>query len=146
MKKWRVLDKNDKENVKARKERIQNEFWTKLELRVDMPKTGGSGSTNDGNTSRRAFLNHEKFSEGTGIDVEVIFRLKIILICLSCQFPLQPEKFEAYCFETAQTAQFIQNLYEWCPMTPTVHKSPYSFKRNNAKYVASGWLFLRGCC
>lgn len=119
IKKWRVTDSDDKENVKSRKERIQNEFWSKLGLRVDMPKVGGFGSTNDGNTSRRAFLDHEKFSEITGIDLQVIFRLKIILISLSCQFPLQLEKFEKYCFETAQR---IQNIYDWCPMTPTVHK------------------------
>lgn len=119
VKKWRICDIGDKENVKARKKRIQDDFWSMLGLRVDMPKVGGFGSTNDGNTSRRAFSEYENFSEITGLDIEVIFRLKIILICLQCQFPLQLDKFETYCFETAQR---IQNIYYWCPMTPTVHK------------------------
>jgi len=36
-------------------------------LLVDMPKTGGSGSTNDGNTARRAFNSPKRFSKITGI-------------------------------------------------------------------------------
>ena len=44
-------------------------------LLVDIPKIGGSGSTNDGNTARRAFDNAKLFSEITGVDLELIERL-----------------------------------------------------------------------
>lgn len=39
-----------------------------LGLLVDIPKLGGFGSTNDENTSRREFLDHEKMSMITGVD------------------------------------------------------------------------------
>lgn len=98
---------------------MQNDFWKKLGLRVDMPRIGCSGSTNDGNTARRAFAEHEIFSEITGVDKDIIFRFKIILICLSCQFEINLEKFELYCFETVKV---FQERYPWLPMTSTVHK------------------------
>lgn len=119
IKKWQIREYDDKEAVKKKKADVQNSFWTELGLRVDLPKIGGCGTTNDGNTSRRAFAEHEKFAKITGVDQELIFRLKIILICLSCQFPLNLEKFEKHCF---QTAECIQTKYPWLPMTPTVHK------------------------
>ena len=40
---------------KTTKGKIQKEFRERLGLLVDMPKTCGSGTSNDGNTSRRAF-------------------------------------------------------------------------------------------
>lgn len=119
IKKWQIREEKDRENVSKRKQKIQNEFWTELGLRVDFPKVGGFGSTNDGNTSRRAFTNYKKFARITGVDEVLIFRLHIILICLTCQFPLELDKFEQYCFETAR---HLQSNYEWLPMTPTVHK------------------------
>ena len=47
---------------------MQEEFKTKLGLLVDFPKTSGSGTSNDGNTSRRAFEKSEIFSSITGVD------------------------------------------------------------------------------
>lgn len=88
-------------------------------MRVDLPKIGGFGSSNDGNTARRAFEHHSVFSEIVGIDESLIFHLKIILITLSCQFPINLEKFEKFCFEAAS---IIQTKYAWLPMTATVHK------------------------
>lgn len=119
VKKWQIRSDEDKDAIKKRKEYIQNEFWKELSLRVDVPKAGGCGSTNDGNTSRRAFTEYDKFSKILGVDTELIFRMRIILICLSCQFSLNLDKFEEYCF---QTGQLYQSKYPWLPMTPTVHK------------------------
>ena len=119
VKKWQTRSDEDKDAIKKRKEYIQNEFWKELSLRVDVPKAGGCGSTNDGNTSRRAFTEYDKFSKVLGVDTELIFRMRIILICLSCQLSLNLDKFEEYCF---QTGQLYQSKYPWLPMTPTVHK------------------------
>lgn len=119
VKKWQIREQNDKVEVAKRRKEIQKQFWEKLGLRVDMPKVGGCGNTNDGNTARRAFENHKLFSEITGIDENLVFRLKIILISLACQFPLNIEKFEIFCFETAD---IIMTKYPWLPMKPTVHK------------------------
>lgn len=90
-----------------------------MSLKVDQPKTGGFGNTNDGNTARRAFADHAIFSEIVDIDVELIYSLKIILITICCQFPLNTQKFQAFCHNTAQ---MIQIKYPWLPMTATVHK------------------------
>jgi len=55
-----------------------------LSLKVDQPKVGGFGSTNDGNTAQRAFFNHIAFSNITGIDEPLNTNQKTIWICLSC--------------------------------------------------------------
>lgn len=41
----------------GRKKLIQQILWEKMGLIVDKPKIGGYGTTNDGNTARRAFEN-----------------------------------------------------------------------------------------
>nr|XP_036669892.1 uncharacterized protein LOC118877083 isoform X2 [Drosophila suzukii] len=109
----------DKQAMLKRKASIQEMFWAKLALKVDKPKQGGFGNTNTGNTARRAFANFKKFSEITGVDQQIIYNLRIILICLSCQLPINLEKFEAYCH---QTGEMIVDSYPWLPMTPTLHK------------------------
>jgi len=96
---------------------MQDKFLEELGLQVDKPKVGGFGSTNDGNTSRRAFNDHAKFFEITGVDKDLIYNLKIILICLSCQLSLNLKSFEIFCF---QTAKIITEKYPWCSMTATV--------------------------
>ena len=37
-------------------------------LRVDEPRAGGSGNSNDGNTARRAFRSPADFAACTGVD------------------------------------------------------------------------------
>lgn len=113
-------------------------LWKELGLRVDMPKIGGFGSTNDGNTARRAFTNCEVFSEITGVDQNLIMRLKTILICLSSKFKVDSDKFQAFCFATAE---LLQKMYPWLPLTPTVHKELIHSKEiiNNSTH-ALGFL------
>ena len=67
-----------KESVKERKTIIQRRFREELSLFVDMSKQG-FGNTNDGNTARRAFEQLNTFSEITGVDVDIISRLKTVL-------------------------------------------------------------------
>ena len=69
---------------------------------MDKPKVGGFGSTNDGNSSRRAFKNVKKFSEITNVDEELIKKFETFLICISSQYQINLDKFEKYCFDTAK--------------------------------------------
>jgi len=54
VKKW-LIRKQDQEKVQQRKHLIQEKFRKEMGLLVDVPKPGGSGTTNDGNTSRLFF-------------------------------------------------------------------------------------------
>ena len=87
-------------------------------LLVDIPKAG-FGNTNDGNTSRRFFAEPEKSSLITGVDVRLIKKCKIILEALSSGHKIDIKKFETFAEETAK---LYVDLYEWHPMTPTMHK------------------------
>lgn len=119
VKKWNVrLSVEEKQTVEDRKKEIQNQFKEKLGLLVDIPKAN-FGNTNDGNTSRRFFENHELSSEITGIDKNLIYRLKVILDTLCCGYKIDVEGFDRYCDETAQ---LYVSLYNFYPMSPTLHK------------------------
>lgn len=82
VKKWQLRVESENAIVKQRKSEIQEDFRLKMDLHVDLPKAG-TGNTNDGNTSRRAFANHELTAEITEVDVNLIYRLKVILETLS---------------------------------------------------------------
>lgn len=118
VKKWQLRTEMEKAAVKQRKMKIQDDFRLKMGLIVDVPKAG-YGNTNDGNTSRRFFGNHELAAEITGIDENFIHRLKIILEVLSSGHKVNVEKFSIYAKETAEL--YVQ-LFPWHPMTPTMHK------------------------
>lgn len=104
--------------LKERKIQIQNAFREKLGLIVDIPKPG-FGTSNDGNTARRFFKHSSVSADITGIDHQLIERFSIILQTLSCEYHLNFEKFENYCYETAE---LYINLYDWYYMPPSVHK------------------------
>jgi hypothetical protein len=118
IKKYKAKTNDEKLSVKLRKKEVQLNFRERLSLSVDMPKAG-FGNSNDGNTSRRAFKNHEVFSEITKVDCDVIKRLHNILITISCGYPIRINELEIYCTETAK---LIVCLYAWYVMPPTVHK------------------------
>lgn len=119
LKKWQIRGTQDKQLVAEKKKVIQNEFWLKMGLHVDKPKANGSGTTNDGNTARRAFSRTECFAKITGIDVHFLEHLHTILIALSAEFELDSEKLRAYCNETAE---IFFSQYEWYCMSATLHK------------------------
>lgn len=118
VKKWHLRNEADKIIVNERKKVIQEKFKNEIGLLVDVPKAG-FGNTNDGNTSRRFFSNPELAAEITGIDFNLIYRLKIILEVISSGHKVHLHKFADYCFDTAKV---YVNLYPWHPMTPTMHK------------------------
>lgn len=119
VKKYRGRRTEDEKKIEREKKlEIQTRFRNETGLLVDMPKTN-FGNTNDGNTSRRFFEDPKLASEITGIDYELIFRLKVILEAISSGYSISTEKFNKYAEETAQ---LYVKLYPWHPMTPTLHK------------------------
>ena len=104
--------------VKARKLDIQTRYRNETGLLVDMPKVN-FGNTNDGNTSRRFFEDPKLTSEITGVNYDLIYRLKVILETISSGHMIDTEKYDQYALETARL--YIE-LYPWHPMTPQCNK------------------------
>ena len=73
-----AVRKADQPALNERKLVIQQKFREKLNLLVDQAKQG-FGNSNTGNVARRAFENAETFSEITGVNLDVILRLRTIL-------------------------------------------------------------------
>lgn len=103
----------------TRKAAVQNKMWKSLGLRIDYPSPCGSGSSNDGNTARRAFQNHKEFVNILELDETLIFHFKSLLLTLSHSFPIDKEKFGAYC---TKTFNLYVEKYSWYYMSPTLHK------------------------
>lgn len=118
IKKWQARTDAEKQSVNSTKKKIQASFKSEMGLLVDIPSSKG-GNTNDGNTSRRFFNDPKKASQITGINVELIRRLSIILGAITSGYSIDAEKYSAYAFETAE---LYVNLYGWYPMSPTMHK------------------------
>ncbi|XP_045509227.1 uncharacterized protein LOC123704774 [Colias croceus] len=107
----KLLEQNKKKD-------IQERFRTETGLLVDMPKAN-FGNTNDGNTSRRFFEDTELAAEITGINHELIHRLKVIIEAISCGYNIDVAKYDSYALDTAKL--YVEQ-YGWHPMTPTMHK------------------------
>lgn len=94
-------------------------MWEKFGLKVDKPKSGGGGTSNDGNTARRAFNNTELFADSIGLNRQILSNFKTILTALSCYLPINERRFEKLC---SSTAELYINCYPWYPMPSIVHK------------------------
>src|SRR5262249_22588312 len=68
IKKWQMRTADEKAEFAKRKKEVQVILWEKLALQVDKPKPGGSGTTNDGNTARRAFESPDSFANYLSLD------------------------------------------------------------------------------
>ena len=62
---WRADYPHHKEAIKQRKAEAKQRFRELMGLVVDQSKSGGSGSSNDGNMARRAFRDVDQLSEVT---------------------------------------------------------------------------------
>lgn len=118
LKVWRV-EKENKEEFKRRKKELQDKFRTLMGLLIDIPKSGGSGTSNDGNTARRFFANPALSASITGLDEGLIRRFAVILNTLACGYKVNADLFDAYAFDTAK---LYVKLYSWYKMPPSVHK------------------------
>jgi hypothetical protein len=116
--KWQARSDEDKKVVSEKEQIIQKSFKEEMGLLVDIPKAG-FGNTNDGNTSRRFFAEPEVSARITGLDVTLIRRFKVIIETISSGFSINLEKFSSYLTETAHLYVL---LYNWHPMSPTIHK------------------------
>lgn len=96
---------------------VQNVIWEKLGLKADKPKSGGSSTSNDGNTARRVFKN--LFADCLNLDCQLIHKFKTILIALSCQLPLDSNHFEKL---SHATAELYIKCYPWYLMPSIVLK------------------------
>jgi len=119
LKVWQVRGEKNKELMKKRKVEIHNRLRENMGLIVDVPIAGGSGTSNTGNTARRAFKDYDKFARCLDIDKELVKKFQILLISLTCQLPIDPILFGKYCLETAQ---LYVKLYSWFYMPASIHK------------------------
>lgn len=87
-------------------------------LSIDVVRQG-SGTSNDGNTARRFFQDPKFASETTGVDERLIHRFAVILVTMASGRKIDSDRFQAYCFETAE---LFVSLYEWFYMPAVVHK------------------------
>lgn len=108
-----------KQSALERKYMVQARLFKEMGLRVDFVRQGGAGSSNDGNTARRAFRDHKKFADILEIDADLVKRLRIVLVTISHNLTVNPDAFEEYCRRT--TERYI-DLYGWYKMSPTMHK------------------------
>lgn len=118
IKKWAITTDEHKEEIKNRKMEIQKKFKDEMGLIIDRPKPG-FGTSNDGNTARRFFKNHEKSATITGLDDELLKRFYIILTTLSSGYEINVDKFESY---VQDTRTLYLSTYSWYYMPVTIHK------------------------
>ena len=83
-------------------------------LLVDTPRTGGSGTSNTGNTARKAFQNAEILS----IDPELIHRIHLMLIAVNADILLDLNSLREY---GRQTAELWVNKYPHFCMPVSLH-------------------------
>nr|XP_012556419.1 uncharacterized protein LOC105844382 [Hydra vulgaris] len=108
--KWQSRAIEDKENVMQVKKRIQTEFMNQMGLVVDFPKSGGSGTSNDGNTARRAFANYQSTAKILKVDETLLFYFYIILVTLSSGFEIDTVKFKEFCITALK---LYMSKYSW---------------------------------
>lgn len=118
LKKYMIRQPTDKESVANRKKDIQMRFKNEMGLIIDGVKPG-YGTTNDGNTARRFFMNYSKSAQITGLEEEVIKSFYIILSVLSSGFEINLHAFQGFLQETRD--KYLK-FYDWYPMPVSVHK------------------------
>lgn len=88
-------------------------------LIVDVPKPVYGNTDNNGNTSRRYFADNELVSKITGIDMNLIYRIKVILDILSSGYKINLNMFSVY---TKKISKLYVQHYSWHLMTRTMYK------------------------
>lgn len=119
IKKWQVRSKEEKELLSTKKMYIQAQFREKMGLVIDKPRSGGSGTSNDGNTARKFFKNSTVSAQITNINKNLIDRCCTILSCLSSGYNINKTKFKEFAL---QTARQLVHEYPWYNLPASVHK------------------------
>lgn len=90
---WAVVGDERKAAVKRRKQEIQDQFRQQTGLTVDCVRSG-TGTTNDGNTARRAFADPAALSRITGVSQQLIERFAAVLAAINSYDEIDPAKFD----------------------------------------------------
>lgn len=107
-------------------------------LIVDVTKLG-FGNTNDGNTSRRFFMDPDLAAEITGLDFHLIYRFKVIIQTISSGHRIHIKNFAEYTMDTAK-------LYIQLSM---VSNGAYYAQNSNAQFyyyrkrLTAYWAIIR---
>lgn len=88
-------------------------------LIVDKPKSGGSGTSNNGNTAREFFNNSGLSAQITGLDRDLIERCATILQALNSGYNINVAKFNTFALDVAKE---LTTTYSWYYLPATVHK------------------------
>lgn len=118
---WRVQGTEKQAILDARKRNIVSTIKQEMGLLIDMPKQGGAGTTNDGNTARRVFSDkwRKRFAEIIGIEEWLVNGLHTILVVISSGYHINSNKFDSFCKDLLQ--MYIAQ-YNWYYLPVTVHK------------------------
>ena len=81
---------------------------------IDLPRSGGSGESNNGNTALRLFKNPEQTAAIIVVEVHLIKKY-VVLCTMSSGFMIDGDKLKNYCLATAQL--FVQH-YPWYNIIP----------------------------
>ena len=118
VKKWVLRSDTDKEKVKAKKNLIQSRFRNEVGLVIDIPRSGGSGSSNNGNTARRFFRNAEQTAAIINVDVHLIKRIYVVLCTLSSGFMIDADKLKGLMLRNStafyKTLSLVTTCYRAC--------------------------------
>ncbi|KAL4714695.1 hypothetical protein ACJJTC_012612 [Scirpophaga incertulas] len=98
---------------------VLSQFRERLDLIVDKSRSGGSGTSNDGNTARKFFLNSAASAEITGLNKALIDRCCVILQTLSSGHKINESKFKDYALQTAYS---LVEEYPWYSFPASVYK------------------------
>ncbi|KAJ8665867.1 hypothetical protein QAD02_007529 [Eretmocerus hayati] len=103
----------------AQKLVIQKELYDETGLSVNIVKNG-SGTTNDGNTSRRFFEFPDKIAKILQIDESIIRRFRTLLEIPNCQEIIDSNKMRDFGYKFADD---IIAEYGWYTLPPSIHKA-----------------------
>ncbi|GBP71305.1 hypothetical protein EVAR_57689_1 [Eumeta japonica] len=92
---------DDKTLLAQKKQHVQQQFKQRLGLIVDKPRSGRSGTSNDGNTARRFFSNSSISAEITGLEKDLIDRCHNLLQCPSSGYKINNVAFKEYALDPA---------------------------------------------
>ena len=105
IKKWQVRGKEAKEKKATRKKK--KDLRKTHGLIIDVPIPGGLGLSNNGNTARKFFQNHETVADILDVNPELVKRFYVILCTLSKFEYIHSRAFIKYFDDTSQL--YIEN-------------------------------------
>lgn len=115
--KWRVPKKH-KSEVTEREKAINQALKEQLGLHINEPRQKG-GNSNSGNTARTFFAKREAVAEITGLNLELLERLSVILKLINSKADINVEAYAKY---AEDTRKLYCDLYNFYPLSPTLHK------------------------